>query len=49
MESIKIECRNCNTYIDIDKKNYKYKCHECGFEEDLVVVNEKYIKKRADK
>jgi len=41
MESIKIECRKCNTYIKVDKKNYKYKCPKCNFEEDLIVIDKK--------
>lgn len=39
MGSIKIECRKCNTYIKVDKKSCKYKCHKCKFEENLVVIH----------
>lgn len=41
MEKIEIECRDCNTYFEIDKKDYKYKCPKCKFEEDLVVIDKR--------
>lgn len=34
-----IECRNCNTYIKVEKKTGKYKCNKCGQEGDLVVID----------
>lgn len=36
-----IECRNCNTFIKVEEKTSKYKCNECGKEEDLVVIDKK--------
>ena len=41
MKKIYIECRNCNTYLKIDKKDCRYSCYKCRWEEDLVVINEK--------
>lgn len=49
MENIKIECRNCNTYFKIYKKNYKYKCPKCKFEENLVVIHKEGINKYEKK
>lgn len=46
---IDIECRNCNKYLKVKKENNKYKCPNCKAEEDLVVIDEEYIKKRADR
>jgi Zn finger protein HypA/HybF involved in hydrogenase expression len=48
MESIYIECRNCNTYLKVDKKDYKYKCNKCDYGEDLVVIDKEDIKKRTN-
>ncbi|MEG0180756.1 MAG: hypothetical protein RR657_02605 [Peptostreptococcaceae bacterium] len=45
---IYIECRNCNKYIKVEEKTNKYKCDKCGIEEDLVVIDENYMKKRAN-
>lgn len=41
MKKIYIECRECNTYFEIDGKNQKYRCPMCSHKEDLVVINEK--------
>ncbi|CEJ75446.1 Uncharacterised protein [[Clostridium] sordellii] len=41
MESIYIECRNCNTYFKIDKKDCRYSYSKCRCEENLVVIKEK--------
>ncbi|GAA0865923.1 Sec23/Sec24 zinc finger-containing protein [Paraclostridium tenue] len=41
MKKIYIECRECNTYFEIDEKNQKYRCPMCSHKEDLVVINEK--------
>lgn len=38
---IYIECRECNTYFEEDKKNQKYICPMCSHEEVLVVINGK--------
>lgn len=46
MKTIYVECRNCNTYLKLDKKDYKYKCNKCDYEEDLVVINEKRNKEK---
>ncbi|WP_195948133.1 hypothetical protein [Paraclostridium bifermentans] len=43
MKVIKIECRNCNKYIEIEKKMSKYRCSNCGWEEDIVVIDRKGI------
>lgn len=39
MKKIYIECRECNTYFEIDEKNQKYICPMCSHEEDLIVIN----------
>lgn len=49
MESIYIECRKCNTYLKIDKKDCRYSCYKCRWEEDLVVINEKGSSKNEKK
>lgn len=36
---IHIECRNCNTYIEVEKKTGKYKCNKCGKEGHLAIIN----------
>ncbi|MEG2787359.1 MAG: hypothetical protein RR942_06005 [Romboutsia sp.] len=36
---IYIECRNCNTYIEVEKKTGKYKCNKCGKEGHLAVID----------
>ena len=41
MKTVYIECRNCNTYLKVDKKECRYRCNKCGWEEDLVVINDK--------
>lgn len=38
-EYIYIECRNCNTYIEVEKKTGKYKCNKCREEGELVVID----------
>ena len=46
MKTLNIECRNCNKYIEVRKKTYKYKCYNCGWEEDLVVIDRKGHKEK---
>ena len=41
MKTVYVECRNCNIYLKIDKKDCGYICNQCGWEEDLVVINGK--------
>lgn len=48
-EKVYIECRECNTYFEIDEKNQKYICPMCSHEEDLVVINEKGSNKNEKK
>lgn len=49
MKTIDIECRECNRYIKIEKKTSKYRCPKCGCKEDLVIIDKKEIKKRANR
>lgn len=47
MKMLKIECRKCLNYFLVEKKNHKYKCTECGHEEELQIFkNEIYFNRR---
>lgn len=41
MKKSYIECRECNTYFEMDEKNLKCRCPMCRHEEDLVIINGK--------
>lgn len=49
MKKIYIECRECNTFFEIDEKNQKFICPMCKYKEDLVVIDKKKTKKRINR
>ncbi len=49
MENVYIECRNCNTYLKIDKTDCRYICNKCKWEEDIVVISGKGSNKNENK
>lgn len=49
MKKIYIECRECNTFFEIDEKNQKFICPMCSHKEDLVVIDKKGTKKRINR
>lgn len=36
-----IECRECNTYFKVEKKNQNCICPICNHKEELIVIYEK--------
>lgn len=39
MKKIRIECRNCNDYFQVGKRNGNYLCPNCRFEEELIILD----------
>ncbi|MGL4731273.1 MAG: hypothetical protein ACRCW0_06785 [Clostridium sp.] len=47
IKMLKIECRKCLNYFLVEKKNHKYKCKKCGYEEELQIFKHGiYLNKR---
>lgn len=44
-----IECRECNTYFKVEKKKQNCICPICNHKEELIVIDQKEIKKRKDR
>lgn len=38
-EKLNIECRNCYTQIEIEKKDGIYKCYNCGYKEEINILD----------
>ncbi|CEP50288.1 Uncharacterised protein [[Clostridium] sordellii] len=49
MKKIYIECRECNTYFKVEKVNQNCICPICNHKEELIVIDQKEIKKRKDR
>lgn len=37
-EKLNIECRNCYTQIEVEKKDGIYKCYNCGHKEEINIL-----------
>lgn len=38
MKEIRVECRNCNNYFQVGKRNGNFTCPNCGFKEKLIIL-----------
>ncbi|WP_270505554.1 hypothetical protein [Paraclostridium sordellii] len=44
-----IECRECNTYFKVEKKNQNYICPICNHKEELIVIHREGSNKNEKK
>lgn len=41
MKFINIECRNCNNYFQVGRRNGNYSCPNCNTKEELIILDRK--------